>query len=325
MKNLKLFLLLLVLCGGKAGEGKAQEKVVPIQASILPPWYAKEATNRISFNTLVGLSKNELAFTFAGLGNVISNDAYGFQFAGLFNTVGNQGKGFLFSGLFNRVGSEYNGFQFAGLMNQTPRISGFQFAGLVNQVDVMEGFQFAGLVNVAKRVKGVQFAGLLNIAEESDYPIGLINIIKNGARSIALTYNETGSAIASFRSGGRILYGILGVGFNHRTSGSSLAIEAGYGAHINILPQFRINNELKMTSVNPFSENRVNQYGFAIMPAYKLTSCLELFAGPSINYMETEDIGNSKIFPGHSLWKKYNEKRLQQLYIGYTGGVQYTF
>ncbi|MCD8193380.1 MAG: hypothetical protein LUD74_02295 [Tannerellaceae bacterium] len=303
----------------------AQEKIVPVQASLLPPWYASEATNRISFNTLVGLSENELAFTFAGLGNVISNDAYGFQFAGLFNAVGNEGKGFLFAGLMNRVGYRYNGFQMAGLLNTTGQIRGFQFAGLLNKANAVNGFQFAGLVNVAKEVKGVQFAGLINIAENSDYPLGLINMIRNGEKSIALTYNETGSIVASFRSGGRVLYGILGAGVNHRDPDHKLVVEAGYGAHINILPQFRINNELKMTSVNTFSKDRVNQYSFAIIPAYKFSSCMELFAGPSINYMETEDTVNTKIFHGHSLWKKYNEKRLQQVYIGYTCGIQYIF
>lgn len=47
----------------------------------------------------------------------------------------------------------------------------------------MKGVQFAGLVNVAEEVTGVQFAALVNVAEESDFPIGIINIIKEGEKA----------------------------------------------------------------------------------------------------------------------------------------------
>ena len=71
---------------------------------------------------------------------------------------------------------------------------------------------------MANDVKGVQWAGLLNIARNSDVPIGLINIIKNGEMGMAVTYDGIGNAVASFRSGGKYTYGILGIGYNHKLS-----------------------------------------------------------------------------------------------------------
>jgi hypothetical protein len=101
--------------------------------------------------------------------------------------AGNDGRRVLIAGLSNTVGKSYN------------------------------GLQIAGLVNVARHVSGVQIAGVVNIADDSDCPVGLINLIKNGEKGIALTYSETGSTVVSFRSGGKITYGIVGIGYNHKT------------------------------------------------------------------------------------------------------------
>ncbi len=71
----------------------------------------------------------------------------------------------------------------------------------------------------------MQLAGLLNIAENSDIPLALINIIRNGEYGVSVSYNEAGSIIASFRSGGRITYGIVGAGYNHKASGKKMVVE----------------------------------------------------------------------------------------------------
>lgn len=278
------------------------------QLSLFPPlstnWvHSYQYSNKVSLNLLVGLSRNEKGVAIAGLTNIIINDAKGFQFAGLGNVVKND-------------------------------LSGVQFAGLINIAKNVNGFQFAGLINKAKNVNGVQFAGIINIAENSDYPIGLINIIKNGEKGIAITYNEVGSLMATFRSGGRVTYGIIGVGYNHKTSGRSYATEAGFGIHIHCLRWFKINNELKVAcfgfSDKPFIvnddklSNTVITTNYSILPAFKISSHIELFGGPSLNYMNSRDT-NTELNFGHSIWKQSGSTRLQQIYVGYQVGVQYLF
>lgn len=362
-KMMKKVLLAIVLCVVSYVAAFCQtdeNKNAAFQLSFVTPLstnglYSSQYTNQVSFNVLVGVSKNEKAFTLGGLSNIIMNDARGFQFAGLSNYVGNEGKGFQLAGLANVNRSDFNGFQFSGLVNTAgntrgfqfaglsniaeemiglqfggliniaKNIDGFQFSGLVNTAGDVDGLQFAGLVNRAKRVDGVQFAGLINIAEDSDCPIGLVNIIKNGEMGIAVTYDAIGSTVISFRSGGKYTYGILGVGYNYKIKENSLVTEGGLGAHIPVVSWFRINNEIKASSIGSNSDKPVLNGGYSLIPAFKIGNHCELFAGVSINYMRTEDVGNNKIFPDHSLWKKSSSTRLEQVYIGYQVGVHYLF
>jgi hypothetical protein len=59
----------------------------------------------------------------------------------------------------------------------------------------------AGVVNIARDVEGGQI-GVVNIARSNDYPVGLVNIIKEGEMAIGSGYNETGTASLNFRSDG---------------------------------------------------------------------------------------------------------------------------
>jgi hypothetical protein len=360
--KMKLYLnvlLLLVIGILPAMNVSAQsEKKSAVQISFFPPMSthgadAAQYTNVFSFNILAGISKNETAFTFGSLANIIRNNSSGLQFAGMYNGVGNEGKGILFSGLLNRVGNTYSGLQFAGLSNINKRmkgmqlaglanfagdvdgfqfagmtnvaknVSGAQFAGLVNVADDAGGFQFAGLVNVAKKASGLQFAGLVNVAESSDYPVGLLNLIKNGEKSISVTYSDIGSTVAAFRSGGKYTYGIVGLGYNFKTKGKAMVSTGGFGAHINCTPWLRINNELSCETVGNFSKETTFRTGYALMPAFKAGKRFEIFGGPTINYLQTDDLNNTDIFPGNSLWKDWGASKLQQVYIGYQLGVQF--
>lgn len=325
-----LTLLLCVLTYSTLSAQTSTEKRTTFQLTFFPPlstngMYSHQYTNTISINLLAGISQNEEAFTWGGLANVVLNDAKGFQMAGLANYVGNDGQGFQNAGLANINKNRFSGFQMAGLVNTASEMKGFQFSGLVNIASDVNGVQFAGLINIAKDVHGVQFAGLINIAENSDCPIGLINIIKNGEKGIAVTYDAIGSTVVSFRSGGKYTYGILGVGYNHKSSNNSLVTEGGLGAHIPVTPWFRINNELKATSIGNNTDEPVFNAGYSLLPAFRIGKHVELFAGAGINYMDTKDMNNLKMFPNHSLWKKSGSSRMQQLYIGYQFGLQYIF
>lgn len=296
MKKLSIFLVLITITFTSFAQN---EKRSAFHFSFVPPLStngikAAQYTNTTSFSLLAGVAKNEEAFGLAGLANIIKKDAGGFQLAGLVNYVGN----------------EFHGFQFAGLGN---------IAGNVR------GFQFGGLFNVAKNVSGVQFAGLINIAGNSDCPIAFLNIIKNGEYGIAAVYNETGSTTLTFRSGGRITYGILGVGYNHRADDNGFVMEGGLGAHIHIAKWLSLNNEIKGGTIGDLSNAGTFYTNYALLPAFRLTRNFEIFGGPSMNYMQSDNLKNKDMFPNHSLWKKYSDTRLQQIYIGYQVGIQLVF
>ena len=297
--------------------------------------------NLPSLNLLLGISYNEPCFTFSPLWNIILNNACGVQFAGLTNHIKNSGKGVEFAGLvntashfkglqfagFTNIADHATGLQFAGLSNTaTKYIRGVQFAGIVNTAGDVNGIQFAGFVNIAKKVRGVQFATLVNVADTCDCPIGIINIIRNGEKGIALTYdiNGTGTGIVSFRSGGKYTYGIIGVGINHRIDGDNkIAIEAGYGVHIPVFEWFRIDNELKATTIGT-AENSINNFSYSLLPSFIINRHYNIFAGVSINYLFTQS-SNTLFDPCSQLWAKDSNNSHQELYISGQIGVQYIF
>ena len=338
-----------------------EENKSAFQLSFVPPLstqgtQAPKYTNAVSINILAGVSKNVTSFSLSSLGMYVVNDLSGVHISGLGTIAGNNGagimissllnkskdfqgfqlsgllnlayktEGFQISGLGNIAKEDMEGFQISGLINSTKRADGFQVGGLINIASDVDGFQIGGLINVAKDVNGFQIATLLNIADNNDYPLGLVNIIKNnGEMSIGVTYNETGSTILSFRSGGRVLYGIVGVGFNHKTDKNRFVTEGGLGGHIPVSTRFRINNEIKSSYIIASGKKSVNHSSFSIMPAFKLLPRWEIFAGPSINYLESDHTDNIGLFPDKSLWKKYTDNRLQQLYLGFSVGTHLIF
>lgn len=267
-----------------------------------------------------------------GLSNIVGDSFDGMQLAGLTNTAKDT-KGVQAAGLANWVKDMYGmqlaglvnisqdtyGLQLAGLTNITKDVYGLQLAGLTNIAKDVYGMQFAGLVNVAKRVKGVQFASILNVAEESDCPIGLINIVKNGSMGVAFTYDMMGNALASFRSGGKCTYGIVGVGLNQCVT-DKLVLEAGYGVHIPVCKWLQVNNEVKATA--PINTSSTN-FAYLLAPSITLWNHCNLFGGASINYLMADT--DLDFVPKHELWNKQSADGVHRLYIGYQVGVQYVF
>ena len=316
-------------------------KYVPFHFSFIPPLSsnginASQYTNGASFSILAGMSANERNFTFASISNVIANEARGLQFAGISNYIGKQGQGVAFAGITNITKGTYKGVQLAGITNTTKgtykgvqlagitniakgtykgvqlagiinttkgTYKGVQFAGLLNTSKDITGLQFAGLLNIAGKVRGVQFAGLLNIAEESDCPIGLVNIVKRGEMGIALTYDILGNGIVSFRSGGKYTYGIIGFGYNHKLSDDNKTVaEAGYGVHIPCYSWFQINNEFKVTSTATSDKPFLNA-SYSLLPSFKIKKHYNIFGGASLNYSTTTEMDNQTLFPQNNLWK----------------------
>lgn len=154
----RLFIVLLVAVGVifVASAQTAGKKRSALHVSFCPPLSTHGAqaagySNKVSFNVLTGVSRDEECFTFGGLANIIYRNANGLQFAGLVNYVGHDGRGVLFGGLTNLVGNDYCGLQFAGLFNTATGLRGVQFAGLLNVADGMKGVLFGGLANICGR------------------------------------------------------------------------------------------------------------------------------------------------------------------------------
>jgi hypothetical protein len=258
----------------------------------------------------------------AGIVNITQNFAGGMQLAGLTNITG-KASGFQVAGLFNKTKS-FNGVQFAGLFNTTQNAKGLQLAGLLNHSAVETGPQIAGLVNVAKKVKGIQLALLANVADTSDYPIGLFNFIKNGEKSFTISTDEALFTHLDFRSGGQVLYSILGFGYKFNNDQLKYAIDFGLGAYIVNRTHFSLANEYVSQVNTDFKKKFPQVYSIKVLPGYKPNKHLRLFAGPSINFA-LGHLSDIEEIPGWVINKHINGNELNAFYVGLTGGLQFVW
>jgi hypothetical protein len=175
---------------------------------------------------------------------------------------------------------------------------------------------------VAKKVKGTQIS-FLNIADSAGTQVGIINIAKNGEKSIGATIDENQTTMLTFRSGGKRLYGIIGTGYNFGNKRDKYAYQAGLGAHIFTSKVVRLNTELVSGGVESFKGGHYLKSTFSLMPAIKLGRGIELFGGPSINFVDTDtEEGRAMTDKYITSWNRENGKRVYGIYVGYTAGIQ---
>lgn len=346
----------------------------------------KNYTNNVSLNLVFGQSENVYGLAFSGLCNSIVDEARGVVISpfnitrttkgvqiggvqaaddvnglqiGVVNVAeelsGVQFGGFINASKITTKGAQVGGFNQAygsmsgvqlGFMNGAVKSKGLQI-GAGNLADTVTGVQI-GAINCNAEISGLQI-GVVNISNNNKYPIGLINIIKDGELNLALTFDDMQNMVASFRSGGRYLYGIVGFGYNLYSPQAHFVFEGGLGAHILFSDRFRIDTEIiastltKIRTSIKFGEQSeeekereeeiyrnydfktIYRFAYRILPSYKINDRFNIFAGPTLNYLQTSKMDNRKIFPSHSLWKDYNDKTLKQLHIGWMMGVGYTF
>ncbi|GHV31193.1 hypothetical protein FACS1894177_05220 [Bacteroidia bacterium] len=309
-----------------------------------------KSTHNLTLNLLGGTSKNQYGLVVGTLLNVIDNNAYGIQIAGLYNYVGNQGKGLAVTGFINNYKS-HTGVQIAGF-NTAEKMRGVQI-GFVNSSIDMQGIQIGFMNNYEglQTLKGLQIGvlnegksrfqiGLCNISENNQYPLGLVNIVKNGEMNVGLASDEIGNVTAQFLSGGQYLYGIVGLGFNTKSS-DHLILQGGIGAHLNFSSKFRINMEVSTKFLTrtfiyvgnddaeyekrkkEFDFKALTGYSFGIFPSFNFVKKIELFGGPTLNYLHTNTLDNKSLFSSKYIWKDFNSTSLRQLYIGYSVGLRY--
>lgn len=250
----------------------------------------------------------------------------GYEMAGIFNLNQYNMDGIQIAGVINMVGGSVKGFQMAGLGNLVSRnVSGFQIAGVWNKASNVKGMQLTGVLNIAKKVKGVQLAGLLNIADSSDYPIAVLNIIKNGKKEISIQVDESQFLGVGFRTGGRILYSNLGFGMilNNENSNNKYGYEFGLGGFIIQKQKFSIAAEINQRNYldNNFKSIDASKSYIRIIPTYIIKGKYQFFIAPTFNYTEVENPEMTK--KTWNLWKASNHSN--SFHGGFSAGFTYRF
>ncbi|HVI48840.1 MAG TPA: hypothetical protein VM802_28480 [Chitinophaga sp.] len=243
----------------------------------------------------------------------------GVQVAGFGNfTKGNVTDGAQVAGFINTADSSV--IQAAGFMN-TSNNSDVQIAGFMNRSKDVR-VQIGGFMNVARKVKGVQ-VGFLNISDSSDCPIGAVNIVKGGEKQVSISIDETATTIASFKSGGKVTYGILGVGVNAKGKNTLYAMLAGIGVHFPLLSHFRLNMETTNLVLTDFKKGIYSKQTFAVYPAYRFGRKLEVYGGPTVNYVQMRDGVGEDIHSQYMFSRTRNNNKFEGWYVGVSAGVQY--
>ena len=289
----------------------------------------------------------------AGLLNNIYGQANGFQLGGLYNYA-TKNSGTQLGGLFNFT-KQSGGTQIAGFGNFSKsdsvkmgnlQLSGFinlhqhvnvQIGGFINNADnanlQLAGFlnkakdvnvQIGGFLNIAKKVRGVQ-VGVINIADSNSNPVGLINIVKGGEMTIRASVDELGTPILSFISGGKNLYGGIGVGFNSKTKTTMYALEGVLGVHFDVSEYFRLHGEIATTVLDDFKKGDFHRNSIRFFPAFRIGNQLEVFAGPSVNFVSYDiSSGKGDALVDHLFWsERHGRDRFYGMYIGATGGISW--
>ena len=259
-------------------------------------------TNNFSLNLLGDISLNENHFTLSGITSLIKNDAKGLQIAGISNHIGNNARSF----------------SMAGIMNQTKQIhQGIQLSGLVNYAKEMKGVQIAGFINIAKEVKGIQISGFMNIAQESKFPIGILNFIKNGTKSVTATYDYMDFYNLSLKTGGKYTYGIIGIGYNAKIKEPFAKVGLGIDSNLSRIVTIKAEGYVQ-NALEKFENNQASIYGMAVIPSLKITKNIALEAGVHYDYVTITDLKYKTL-----LLKNLESKKQSQL--GYSAGLTYKF
>jgi len=285
----------------------------PYQVSLTPGlsshgMYSSQVVDDVSLNLLGGYTAGVEGVELAGLFNIDRWNVSFVQAAGLFNVVGGNMNGIQMAGIYNHV------------LNQA---GGIQMAGIANSADEVKGAQIAGLFNVAKKVKGVQIAGLFNVADSSDYPIALINFVKNGRKSLSLNYDELQYLHVDFRSGGRVLYGLIGAGYNFSHT-NKYAFDTGFGAHLINQHFFTLDAEYGYDALTDFKKDPDQISSFRLLTGLKVSKRIQLFAGPTIN-LASYPTNDPLDVHGWSIHKYVSGNNINNIYATITGGLQFTW
>ncbi len=294
-----------------------------------------DATQGAQFAGIANINQGNSAFQAAGIFNLAKN-IDGAQFAGIAN-IGDNLNGIQASGI-SSMAKSVNGLQIGGITTISPivdggqiagiatiakTVKGIQIAGLSNVAEDVEGVQIAGLVNQAKTVKGMQI-GLINIADSSDVTIGLVNIVKNGDHRLGVSIDENFNSFLTFRSGGKRVYGIVGLGTNVEVKDLPFGFEVGLGLNLTESNHFRLDAEVVSKCLTDFEGNDFNKSSLQLLPALKISRGIHLFAGPSLSYMHSNEL-DTVDHTGLTIWDDHWNGNYHTVLLGFTSGINVRF
>lgn len=291
-------------------------------------------------------------FQAAGIFNFVGGSATGVQFAGIYNRVLKRTSGFQAAGLANHT-TDFTGVQLAGLVNKNDRANGgLQIAGLANVSQKSNGVSVAGLANFAGDNSAVQIAGLvneggkqthvqlsaflnhagavrgtqiglINMADSSDYPVGIINWVKQGIKTVALETDETFFTQVNLRTGGRVLYSLLGLGYNPGNDVRRYELNLGLGARLYNRRRFNLSTELTTNLITGFKKGAYQRNSLKILPAFQPGQHIQIFAGPSVTVSSPDE--NASMPKSGIMLKEAGHPNGQFVSIGISGGLQYVW
>ncbi|MEB2780097.1 hypothetical protein U3A58_06810 [Algoriphagus sp. C2-6-M1] len=286
------------------------------------------------FNMVGGSSKGLQA---GGIYNSVYKNVDGLQVGGIYNYVKGNVKGLQIGGIANHVENNAdvqiagivnlartsNHFQLGGISNIAVESAGFQLAGISNIAGDSVNHQFTSIINRAKKVNGFQFA-LINIAEENDYPLGLLNFVRDGEISLSYGLDESSFSHLTIRSGSRKMYGILGIAYNFREIDTPIGLEAGLGLHL--LPNSKLSLDTEFVSLTASDFQTISNHiqSFRLVPGYLIGNRLRIFAGPSLNFAFL-DPGQGDFTGGWNILDKTTSHGIYRSFGGVTGGIQLIF
>ncbi|HMI86750.1 MAG TPA: hypothetical protein VK550_21805 [Polyangiaceae bacterium] len=210
-------------------------------------------------------------------------------------------------GVVNALGGSVNGNQ-SGVVNlASSDVRGAQI-GVVNVAHgAVDGVQ-VGTTNVATgEVRGAQ-VGVVNYADVSDYPIGVVSVVRHGRTSADGWVTESGIGMVGVRHGGRVIHNVYGVGYR---AGSTTAwsFALGLGVRAELAPKLHVDFEAIaywLQRGQPFSEDaQVSSLGASF--GYALTPVFGIFAAPTLNVLVTPDKELSNVGPPWSTSLLYED------------------
>lgn len=265
------------------------------------------------------ITGNSVGLQAAGFANVNTGNVRGVQ-AGGFANIADNVTGFQTAG-FASIAKDVTGAQVSGFANVAKNVKGAQVSGFIN-VAKNVNTQVSGFINIADDVKGAQVSGFINIADSCDFPVGFVNISRTGEKLLGMTIDDDLTTMVSFRSGGKYLYGIVGMGANVSYTEPLYAAEFGMGAHIPITKWFRVNAEISSITLTDFWTTVKFNSVQRLLPAIKLGERVEIFAGPTFNYETSDNFTFPKTRKNY-LWEKDDLGYHQGMYIGVMGGIHF--
>lgn len=215
--------------------------------------------------------------------NINHGNLEGIQAAAVANLNTGDLDGAQLSSVANLNQGKMRGLQATTVYNHADHIEGLQVSSVANSAGSVEGAQIS-LLNISSgKVKGFQL-GLVNYAEESDVSIGIINIVKNGYRSLDAWASDTAPFQLGLKLGSRKVYSLLAL--SQETSGVPMA-GFGLGYHHDVSDYYidadlvtyaRIENKEEM---QPDTNDMLAKLRFTL--GWRLTQDIAIIGGVAFN------------------------------------------